>query len=120
MSSTQQRNYMKAIKILLISALMTSLAHAQVTCQSVPTASCLTEGMCFEFFESEVSDPEVWENLCEEVEGTYSNSPCDMTKTAVKCLTSNNIIVPVVHFLKDFSVDEATQYCAMTQGTVCK
>ncbi len=120
MSSTYRRNYMKALKIFIFSVLFASIAQAQVGCETVPSASCLgKDGMCFDFFNSEYSDPEAWEGLCEESEGTMSESPCEVSKTVVKCLVLNNPLMPVIHFLNDFSQDEATQACVMMQGKVC-
>lgn len=97
-----------------------SFAHAQVSCDSKPFASCKTEDSCFDFFKGPAVDLDVVEGLCSQMEGEFSESGCDRSNVIVSCLTAGNPMMPLVHFIKDYSREEAVQMCTMMGGNVCK
>lgn len=111
---------MNTVKSLAICFLFISAAYAEVTCQSTPAASCLSEdGMCVEYFEGEMGDEEMWEGMCEQMNGTYTASACDQSLSVLKCLIKSNPVTPVMHFLKPFEAEQAKSACTMMQGKVC-
>ncbi len=113
---------MKALQLLVLVAIFTTPAFADITCSTKPAASCLGEdGLCTEYFEESGSDEEMWEGMCDSSEGTYTNAPCDASKVALKCLVAANMYMPVINFLSaDFSTEDATMACTMMQGKVCE
>lgn len=113
---------MKALQLLVLTAILTTPAYAEILCSTKPAASCLGEdGICTEFFEESGTDEEMWEGMCDSSEGTYSSAPCDASKVAVKCLVAANSFMPVINFLStDFSTEDAVLTCTMMQGKVCE
>jgi hypothetical protein len=112
---------MKNLSVLFFAITLSSQAFAQITCQTKADASCSTEdGICFEYFETETSDLEVFEGLCEQIEGAFTEAVCDPSLVELKCLTAANPVMPVMNFLKEgFSREDATMACTMMSGEVC-
>ena len=111
---------MSFTKYVLLFAFVMSNAYADVSCQSTPVASCLSpDSMCLEFFEESVGDEELWEGLCDELEGAYSAGPCDVSRSVLKCLTPTNVVSPIMVLLDPMTRDEAETLCSMMQGQVC-
>ncbi|MBY0515424.1 MAG: hypothetical protein K2P81_00845 [Bacteriovoracaceae bacterium] len=111
---------MSFMKYVLLFGLVLSNAYAEVTCQSVAIASCLSPDMtCLEFFEESMGDEEMWEGVCDETEGTYSTTPCDASQSVMKCLTKINPISPVMYLLNPMTREEASTFCSSMLGQAC-
>ena len=92
----------------------------EIKCDSVGVASCVTsDGMCVDFFEGNM-DAEVWEGMCHEMEGEFSESACDKTDVVLSCLNSTNPLMALTHYTADYDLDMAQQMCSMLGGSVCK
>ena len=111
---------MNAMKYLLMMTLFISVAYAEVTCESKAAASCLSpDGMCAEFFADE-GDEGTWEGLCEQMEGTYSASACETSKSVLKCLTATNPVAQMLYFLDPMTSSDAEMTCNLLQGNICQ
>jgi hypothetical protein len=75
--------------------------------------------MCVDFFEGHM-DADMWEGMCQGMEGEFSESACDRTDVVLSCLNPNNPIMALSHFTADYDLDMALQMCTMLGGSVCK
>ncbi len=112
---------MKNLSAILFAVTLSTQALAEITCQTKADASCKTsDGICFEYFETETSDIEVFEGMCEQSEGEFAEVACDPSLVELKCLTTSNPVMPVMNFLKEgFSREDAAMTCNMMSGKVC-
>ena len=109
-----------AALLLCFSSTIFAQPMPEFTCQSVGVASCATpSGYCMEFFEYEGSDPEFWENMCAQSQGTFSGGPCVMTDVVMTCLNTGNMMMPIWRFHRDLDLQVAQMMCGAMGGSIC-
>jgi hypothetical protein len=76
--------------------------------------------MCVEFFASDRSDPEIWENICQGMAGEFNGSmPCDMNNIVLSCANESNPLMAMIRFSTVFDTEMATMMCNGLGGTIC-
>ena len=105
---------------LFTSITFSSLALAELNCQSIGATSCkTTEGFCVEFIKNPIITSEVESNVCETLGGVYSISPCELSKLILTCINKNNQFIPLLRFDTEFGLELATQMCSYLGGSSC-
>jgi hypothetical protein len=79
------------MKYLLMMTLFMSVAYADVTC----------------------------EGLCDQMEGTYSASAYETSKSVLKCLTATNPVAQMLYLLDPMTSSDAEMTCNLLQGNIC-
>jgi len=94
--------------------------NTNIQCDSQGIASCLTsDGMCVDFFEGNM-DADMWEGMCQSLEGEFSETACDKTNVVMSCLNKTNPIMALTHFTPDYDLESAQQMCTVMGGTICQ
>lgn len=105
--------------IFLVLGIFSQSALANLTCQSIGVASCMTNvGFCVEYIPSS-GDVSQLEQYCLKVNGIFNEAPCDESFKVGTCINESNNGAPIIRFDTHLDPEISKRLCISMNGMFC-